>query len=824
MTKIWQVIRKLLAALCLLLGGLVVATGVYCYSYRDQIIQRFLTEANQQLSHPVQIGTIQLTALRSFPNVTLILHEVAVQDGPRGATDLLTAREMYCTLDVLQLLQGNYVLSHLSLAHGRLCLGTGLADQLTWKQGQPATPQRQEALTLRLQKVTLRDMEIVYSGQEQHCAIRAVQMQASLRWTHAQLEADLRGQGRLQRLQWQDWAWVQDLPVSLRASLRYDQQKATWTLCAAQVQQGSSRLTAAGSGGTTPAAPMALTLQGQKVNPKLLLSCLPKRYQQALAPYDLRGSFAWKMAIRRAQGKSLSLEGEFALHEGTLAVGQLTRPIALPKLLGHLRVPNVQHLKTAQLGIDELTGTLAGSELVGSLVVRNFDNPYLQCTARATADLATLAPLLTMPTIKEASGQLNWEGQLEANLQQLVRGAYNKEEVHLSGTLQAQAIQLKWGEAQLPCKELTGRLVLRNNVLLMKDCSGSLGSGRFVLNGTVNHLLPYLWGGSSRLGVEAKLYADHLDLDTLLPNTSPKTPGADASFDLPAQWTLKLDCDIKKLSFRRFQGKNVRGCVKLKEQKLVANNVQLGFAGGKVALDGTLDARQERLGLYTQGQLQGVQIARLFDALENFHQDFLVDRHLQGDMLADFAFTLQADRLWNFHWETLQADINARLKNGALLDFEPMQQLTQYVTEETLANLRFSELKNHIHIQDKTIYLPPMEIHSNVTHIQLSGTHTFDGKIDYDLVVPFSSFQQSKQAGAVEEVGVDALAGINLFLKLQGDVNRYAITYDTKALKRSLKEKWQAQGKALKEILQGKYQRKKQHQELASDDYFEFDE
>ena len=115
-----------------------------------------------------------------------------------------------------------------------------------------------------------------------------------------------------------------------------------------------------------------------------------------------------------------------------------------------------------------------------------------------------------------------------------------------------------------------------------------------------------------------------------------------------------------------------------------------------------------------------------------------------------------------------------------------------------------------------------MEVHSNVTRIQLSGKHTFDGQVDYNLVVPFTSYQQQKE-GATEEVATDALAGINLFLKLQGDVDNYKIRYDIKALRYSLKGKLQEQGKVLRDLLQGKYQGKTQLKELAPDDYLELD-
>jgi hypothetical protein len=52
----------------------------------------------------------------------------------------------------------------------------------------------------------------------------------------------------------------------------------------------------------------------------------------------------------------------------------------------------------------------------------------------------------------------------------------------------------------------------------------------------------------------------------------------------------------------------------------------------------------------------------------------------------------------------LIADISATIKNGELNNFEPMKKLNKYLDDEGLNRLRFADLKNEIHIENKTIY------------------------------------------------------------------------------------------------------------------------
>jgi AsmA-like C-terminal region len=822
-------IQKILSALFLLLGTVLVATGVYCYYYQDQIIQKFIDEANKRLSNPIQMRSIQFTFLKSFPNIVLILHDVVVKNSIATEADLLTARKIYCALDVWNFIQGQYVLSHLDLEHGKLCLEQYPEHQLGREQDTPKTAQQKGSWMV--QQIHLKDIEIVHSSKQHHCSISAVQMQASLRWRNDKLEADLQGETIIQRIQLKDVSFVQSLPISLKTSLNYDQRQKTWTVQSAQLKHGQSLLAVQGRGGLEAASAVALTIQGKKINPQTLLCCLPQQYYQKIQPYNLHGEITLHANVNKQPHKSFALQGDFALSDGALTTSQLSKPLELRQLLGHFHIPDVQDLQTAILSIDKMTMVLVGSRLEGNLALYNFRDLQLKCAAEGTLDLASLGMLFARHVITDASGKLNLRWELEANLQRLMCGDHAKDNFRLSGILRTQeTAQFKLGTYQLPYKDLIGNLAFQDNALVIKNLSGSVGPGNFALTGTIQNILPCALlnnQNNQKLCADARIYMDYLDLDAVLHGKHAFAASASPDplkFAIAPHWVLNLDCDIQQLHFRRFRGKNVRGTIKARDQQLIAEKLQLGVAGGKVFLDGVLDASTDLLNIHTVTKIKGVQIATLFYTFENFHQHFLMDSHLGGEVFADVDLTMQADKLWNMRWDALQAAIDFRLINGALHDFKPIQQLAKYVDKESLSNLRFSALKSHISIKDKTIYLSPMEVHSNLTRIQLSGTHTFGGKIAYQFGIPFTGLQQQARAQAPTAAATDSPENINLFFKLQGDIDNYKIIYDAKASSKSLAKGFKEEGKKLKALLQGIYRQRPRIQALAPEDYFELDE
>jgi hypothetical protein len=826
MPTIFVSIKRFIAALLLTLVIITAATGVYCYRYQDRIIQAFLDEANKRLSNVVQIGNIQLTFFKSFPNISLALHDVVVKDRRIGSADLLTARNVYLAFDLWQLLRGHYELAHLSLEHGKLCLAEDPAAQLGWETAAPKTAtQRAVSLTVNLQKISLKEMEVVYGHKEHHYTLH--KMQASLHWEGTNLESALQGTVTIRGLRIHDLCFAQDLPITLNAALGYDHRHQTWRLHPTQLSHGRSLLRVQGNGSLAAPA-IAITLQGEKLAPQFLINCLPQQYAKKAAAYNPQGELAVKLSIQQRQGDPYALKGSFVLDNGAFTTSQCSKPITLRKLSGNAAIPNMQDLKTATLKVDEVAAAFADSTLEGSFTLSDFHNLHLQCAANALVHLAPLNKAMVKSAIADASGSLAIAWKLEANLNQLLQGESGKEHMFLSGTLQAKKVQFRMANAQLLCKDLVGNLVFQDNALVVKKLSGTLGPGDFSLSGHVENLLPALLSDRQVLYANGKLYADYVDLDALLGGEQEAAgksgTKATAPFTIPPRLVLGLDCDIQQLHCRRFQAKNVRGRVKVKAQKLVAEKLQLSFAGGKATIAGVLDASNEDLTIQTSAQLQAVQLPKLFYAFENFHQTFLMERHLRGEVFSDFSLTMRADRQWRINWDSFLAEIDVQLHNGVLHNFEPLQKLAKYVAEEKLADLRFSELKNHITIKKRTIHLPPMEVHSSLTRIQVAGTHTFDGKIDYHLTVPLADFREEKEGGLPEVVTANALAGINLFLKLSGDTQNYTISYDAGALKERLKKGLKEQGKALMDIITGEYEEQQQKpQALEKDDYFAFD-
>ena len=153
-----------------------------------------------------------------------------------------------------------------------------------------------------------------------------------------------------------------------------------------------------------------------------------------------------------------------------------------------------------------------------------------------------------------------------------------------------------------------------------------------------------------------------------------------------------------------------------------------------------------------------------------------------------------------------------------------MQKLNKYLDDEGLNKLRFADLKNDIHIENKTVYIPQMEIRSNLTTITLSGTHTFDQRIDYRVVAPLRNKKKIDPDEAFGALEQDNSGKSKVFLKIIGTTDKYDVIYDKAAVKKKITADLKKEVQELKEAFRLKGQKKKKELELQKDEYFDWEE
>ena len=87
-----------------------VAVTVSVFMYKDRIINQFIREANKQLNTPITIKRMDVSAFTHCPHLSIVFHEVYVEDSHPGQYPLLTAKQISFQLNPIEVWRGNYTI------------------------------------------------------------------------------------------------------------------------------------------------------------------------------------------------------------------------------------------------------------------------------------------------------------------------------------------------------------------------------------------------------------------------------------------------------------------------------------------------------------------------------------------------------------------------------------------------------------------------------------------------------------------------------------------------------------------------------------------
>jgi len=162
---------------------------------------------------------------------------------------------------------------------------------------------------------------------------------------------------------------------------------------------------------------------------------------------------------------------------------------------------------------------------------------------------------------------------------------------------------------------------------------------------------------------------------------------------------------------------------------------------------------------------------------------------------------------FKFDRDKLQLNSHLIIEKGELISFAPLLKLSSYVSVDELKDVKFSTLENTIKIGNNNINIPAMEIKSSALSVFISGTHSFNNDIDYQIKLLLSeliSKKARKRNTNLDKqllVQDDGLGRTTLYLKMDGNVDNPNIYFDKIRIKEKIKTELINEKEEIKQII-----------------------
>ena len=830
--RIYRFFISLLLGLILLL----MVAFTFVHLYQDEIITLFIKQANQYINTPVKTDKVSVSLFSRFPHVAIAFENVWIKEGFEGSErPLATARRVYCTFSILDLIRKDYTIREVHLEDAEVYLRVRPSGAVNYEVITKNTEDKgtANAVSFELQGIRLDKVLVEYNDQrhDQLHKIFAKGAKARLQIQEPVYTIQLAGNLLSHEITTGSQSYFKGQDVEIDTRFTYHTENEMLRFDPSELLVGNSSFLVEGSVGTSENIALDLSVDAPKTSFQSLVAILPPEYTKDIRAYQSRGDLKLQGKVSgNAGGKNMpAVNIDFSAEKASFFHPDYKQALEDVSLTGRYTNGEGRNNRSSVLEINNLQASLNKRPVTGSLLLRNFDDYHLSFNTKSVLDANSFLLFYPLKNISRAEGLLDINIEFSGRLKDLEKGNTIKN-VKASGEVVVRDLGFSNVHTSWPVQKLNGSLIFNNNDLALSNLSGLAGNSSFVVNGLFKNIFSYLLLEDQPITIEADLQSANLDLDELLADSqaglqeNANEGDHFYSFDIRPDINLYFNCQIERLKFDRFRAKDVKGELTVVNGIATVKKGNLNAAGGEMIIEGTVNARQKNVvDVDVQAKFKNIYVDSTFWIFNNFNQTFLTDRNLKGRVTAGVKSYMQFDKKLRFNYDRLTVDASASIVDGQLKDFGPMQNLSSFIKEERLANIKFLEITSNIQVRNQTIFLPETIIRSDISTVTVSGTHTFSQHIDYHVRVPVHTIITGKRknvpAAAVNDNG---LSGAHLLLRIAGTTDDYRITYDAQAVKEKIVQDIKKEGLELKEAIKNKTTRSGEVVKPDEEEYFDW--
>ena len=354
----------------------------------------------------------------------------------------------------------------------------------------------------------------------------------------------------------------------------------------------------------------------------LYLLPVPPAYKKQFKDLTVRGSFDISVLLKGLLDTEQKIYPKFSLALN-VKNGYVKYP-ALPESLDRINIdlktnfPGGKNLDKIDVRLKKLELAVAKNPIKVSLAASNLiSDPDIKVDTDASVNLASLKKAIPLPDLKKLEGSLKTRLHLKGRLSYLKKKQYRKFEAHGNTVVRGIAVESK--SVPYPVRLDFAKFDVSPKALSLSKLDCQVDKSKIHIHGSVRNYLGYLTG-EQKLDGDLTIRSNYLDLDAFLPKpkeskeskgkkaqpkqgkkAAAKKSGKKSStakketegLKIPADISFATHIDIKRIKLKGIDIKNLKGSLGLKNQVAYLKKLQLSVFKGSMLTKGSFSTQKK---------------------------------------------------------------------------------------------------------------------------------------------------------------------------------------------------------------------------------------
>ncbi|MBC7886282.1 MAG: hypothetical protein H7Z13_00220 [Ferruginibacter sp.] len=790
MKKFLKITYKTLIIVLGVLLILYIAVFAYVSAHKKSIISQVTGEIGKKLNGKVSVEDVELSFVRQFPKVSVLLNKVSITDSmfTHHQHPFFKAEHLFARLSIMKLIKKQAPLNGLTIEKGAFYLFT---DTSGYTNSYLFNPKKDSAAggtaeeKNELKSIILKEVSFIIDDRKKEKLHNYFVNELNIKLDEKEelvLVIDTKADIIIHSMAFNlpRGSFLKDKKFTGKFALHFNKQVNQLQFDSIKIKLAGQPFNLSGRFDLKGQAPQfSLRVHTRNILYSEGKSLMPERISRSLSKVDLDKPLDVDVSINGPlkggepliyvnwTAKKTQLKTPFLDFENASFTGYFTNEF----VKGQPRNDPNSIISNGNFSADWRGITLAS----GKIEILNLIQPVL------TADLAAAFPLTklndvigsTVLQLQSGDGSVNltYKGPIEKN---------NNTNSLINGTVSFKNGNVLYSPRNVAMKNVNGQLLFKNSDVFVNNLQCVVLNNKVLMQGQAKNLLTLINTEPGKASIDWTISTPSLDLGAftflLKPGkktaavSNSKTRLASAATKIDAvmeKATLRVNLDAKSILYKKFEAGNVNADISLLQNRYIINNVSMNHAGGHINMSGSLVNQQANyLQATINASMDNVDVSKVLNAFENFGQDAIMAQNLVGKLTAKIDASLGLDEAGSVFPSSVKSIIDFSLKDGALINYEPLKKLQNFLFKKRdFENIRFAELKNRLEIGNRDIKINRMEIQSTALSFFVEGMYSMKGNTDISIQVPLNNLKKRGTDYNPENIGTDKKGGKSIFIR-----------------------------------------------------------
>lgn len=794
--------------------------------FRKKIERYAISQLDPYFKVPVYIHDVDFTFWGSFPNFSLRLNGVLINDYDETTGNkidtLLYAKTIYLKANTWSLLRADLSIQSVEIEKARIGLRVSQSGKENFdifvKDTSSTEP---SSFDVNLKKVLFSEVDFSFQNflGEQEYRAYFHRLKLSGKFNADAFEMQLSSAFDITRFKDKSLTLLRKTTVNLETEVKVNQLNRRYEVANALAQINAIPFQMSYLQDTTE---FNLNLQAKNIPLDMIMASVHQSDLNKFKQMNVSGEAAIELRVMGSPKINVTpnISAFFTLKKGVLKDEQHNLSMQKLELTGEYEKVLDQ---PERLVLQNFQVTTMGQALQGKLSIVDFAQPKIKANAQGEINLKALHHFFPLPFVQNISGQLSVDGQLHA----LVKNPGSKNQeitiTNSSSDLDCKAIQLKLKSDFPEFQEISGKASTRNDDFIFNQFRIKTRHSNVDISGRMDNLINYL-EKEEALRLNAAIRAEKIDLNEFISENNQEEQSSAQSLGvylLPKNILGTVEYDIQNLHVGKHIFSKLKGVTLLNNRELDFRKIELEHLGSTIRGDFKI-AEKSPGTLDLQGDVHSsnMDLKKLFAAWNNFEQEHIQSENIMGVADAKLKFQMPYSLSKGPVKEALSAQVSLKIVGGALIKLDALREIAQSMKsndfvrvflgknlktiEQKLERLTFENLENTFYISNSKFVIPRMLIKTNVMDLVVSGWQHFDESLEYRFEFDFKDLKENTRDAQFGEVKQDGIS-TRLFLKMFGTISKLQFAWDNDAKKVHKQEQREKQRQDVKSMLKGEF-------------------